>query len=41
MRKLLLKLSSNTEKISTKRYILVFAGILLFMGYLSINNITG
>lgn len=41
MGKLLSKLSSNMQKLSTKKYILIFAGVLLFMGYLSINNVTG
>lgn len=41
MGKFLSKLSSNMEKISTKKYILIFAGVLLFLGYLSINNVTG
>lgn len=41
MGKLLSKLSSNIQKLSTKKYILIFGGVLLFMGYLSINNVTG
>lgn len=41
MKKFLSKLSNIMQKLSTKKYILIFAGVLLFMGYLSINNVTG
>ncbi|SMC17440.1 hypothetical protein SAMN02745134_00328 [Clostridium acidisoli DSM 12555] len=41
MRKLLSKLSNDMQKISNKKYILIFIGFLLFMGYMSTNNVTG
>lgn len=41
MKKLLSKLSSNMQKISTIKYILIFLVVLLLMGYVSVNNVTG
>ncbi|WP_026882971.1 hypothetical protein [Clostridium akagii] len=41
MGRFLSKLSTDMLKVSTKKYILIFIGVLLFMGYLSTNNVTG